>query len=289
MQFPTSSTTTIRNAFTVDVEEYFQVEAFSDFIKKEDWDKYPSRVEQQTGRLLDILASFQVRGTFFILGWLAERNPGLVTAIHQRGHEIASHGYDHTMVTKMNKEEFRKDIRKTKEILERITNEEVRGYRAPTFSILEKTSWAYEILLEEGYRYSSSVFPIYHDRYGWPGFGSEPRVMAKGGNSEICEVPMSTRSLGPLIIPFAGGGYLRAYPWFLTKVLFDDSNNGGNPVIVYIHPWELDLHHPEIEASFFKKIRHYHGLSSTEKKLECLLKAWKFDTVANFVRICKIK
>lgn len=279
--------TAVRNTFTVDVEEYFQVEAFSDHINKNDWNRYPSRVEEQTSRLLEILNTFHVRGTFFILGWLAERNPRLVKTIHEAGHEIASHGYEHTMITKMTKEDFRKDLRKSKNILEGIINTKVKGYRAPTFSIVKETRWAYTILLEEGFEYSSSVFPIFHDRYGWPGFGSDARVMASDGTSEIWEVPMSTSHFGRLTIPFAGGGYLRIYPWFLTKMLIDRLARGGKPVVVYIHPWELDGHHPDIEAPFFRRIRHYYGLSSVIEKLEHLLETFKFDTMGNFVKPTK--
>ena len=273
----------MKNILTVDVEEYFQVEAFSKVIEKKDWDKYQGRVEKPTLFLLEILDSFQVKGTFFVLGWLAERNPGLVREIFQAGHEIASHGYEHTMVMKMTREDFRKDLRKSKETLENIINTKVKGYRAPTFSIVQETRWAYPILLEEGFEYSSSVFPIYHDRYGWPGFGSDPRVMGRNGESEIWEVPMSTSPLGPLTIPVAGGGYLRTYPWFFTRMLVNRLAKGGKPVVVYIHPWELDGNHPEIEAPFFRKIRHYYGLSSTRKKLESLLQTLKFDTIANFL------
>ena len=276
---------TIRNAFTVDVEEYFQVEAFSGIIKKKDWENYPRRAEGQTHRLLDILETHKVQGTFFVLGWLAERNPALIRGIHDAGHEIASHGFDHRMISKMTPEEFRKDIRRSKEVLEGITNSAVVGYRAPTFSILEKTAWAYEVLLQEGYRYSSSVFPIWHDRYGWPKFGNHPRRMASNGNGEIWEIPMTVRSFGPLKIPFGGGGYLRSYPFFLTKALFRSHARNEKPAIVYIHPWELDPQHPKVPAPFLRRFRHHMGIPKMERKLIGLLQSMKFGTLSQMLEV----
>ena len=275
--------TIIRNVFSVDVEEYFQVEAFSEYIEKNDWEKYPSRVEEQTKRLLDLLDGFQVQGTFFVLGWLAERYPALVKNIFDAGHEIASHGFNHKMVSKMTPEEFQKDIRRSKEVLEGITNTAIKGYRAPTFSILKNTSWAYEILLHEGYRYSSSVFPIWHDRYGWQEFGYYPRRMASNENGEIWEVPMAVGSLGPLRIPFGGGGYLRSYPLFLTEALFRSLARKGRPAVVYIHPWELDSMHPVVQAPLLKRLRHQLGIQTVEKKITVLLQAMKFGTVAQYL------
>ena len=275
--------TPIRNVFSVDVEEYFQVEAFSKYIEKNDWDKYPSRVEEQTKRLLDLLDGFQVQGTFFVLGWLAERYAALVKNIFDGGHEIASHGFNHKMVSKMTPEEFQKDIRKSKEVLEGITNTAIKGYRAPTFSILKKTSWAYEILLHEGYRYSSSVFPIWHDRYGWPEFSYHPRRMASNENGEIWEVPMAVGSFGPLRIPFGGGGYLRSYPLFLTEALFRSLARKGRPAVVYIHPWELDPMHPSVLAPFLVRLRHRLGIQSAEKKVTSLLQSMKFGTLAQYL------
>ena len=278
-----SGTKAVRHAFTVDVEEYFQVEAFSDRIEKKDWDRYPRRVDEQTDRLLDILRSFHVQGTFFILGWLAERYPALIRRIAEAGHEIASHGFDHKMISHMTPEEFREDIRKTKGVLEGITGSEVLGYRAPTFSIIEKTAWAYEILLHEGYRYSSSVFPIWHDRYGWPKFGNHPRRMAFNEVGEIWEVPLTVGSLGPLKIPFGGGGYLRSYPFFLTKALFRSLARKGKPAVIYIHPWELDRNQPVVHAPFMRRLRHHLGIPKMERKLTNLLQWMQFGTVAQLL------
>jgi polysaccharide deacetylase family protein (PEP-CTERM system associated) len=273
----------VRNAFSVDVEEYFQVEAFSSLIPKSDWDRLPSRAEEQTRRTLELLDRFRVRATFFVLGWTAERNPDLVRTIHEAGHEIASHGFSHRMISDMTPEEFREDVRRAKGVLEGITGTEVAGYRAPTFSIMEKTSWAYGVLLDEGYRYSSSVYPILHDRYGWPGFGEDPRRMAANGKGEIWEVPMSVASFGPFRLPFGGGGYLRLYPLSLTKALFRNREREGRPAILYMHPWELDARQPKVKASLFRRIRHYMGIRNMERKLVSLLETGTFGTVGQYL------
>jgi polysaccharide deacetylase family protein (PEP-CTERM system associated) len=273
----------IRNAFTVDVEEYFQVEAFSRYIEKKDWGKYPHRVDGQTRKVLEILDRHDVRATFFVLGWLAERCPDLVRRIHDGGHEIASHGFEHEMISRMTPAEFRIDVRKAKETLERITKTPVRGYRAPTFSITGKTAWAYEILLEEGYRYSSSVFPIWHDRYGWPDFGEEPRRMASGDGGEIWEIPMTVGSIGPIRIPFGGGGYLRAYPLSLTRALFRNIARREKHAVLYIHPWELDREHPPVQAPLLRRVRHHIGIPRMEAKLINLLQSMRFGTVAQLL------
>jgi len=273
----------IRNVFTVDVEEYFQVEAFSGLIPKKDWHKFPSRVETTTKGLLELLDAHHVRGTFFVLGWIAERHPELIEKIFKAGHEVASHGFDHTMITEMTPEVFRKDVRASKAILEGITGKSITGYRAPTFSITEKTSWAYEILLQEGYSYSSSVYPIWHDRYGWPKFGNDPRQVGSDKNGEIWEVPLTVGSLGPFRIPFGGGGYLRAYPLLLTNALFRDLSRKGRHGVVYIHPWELDTDHPAVHAPFFRRLRHHIGIPKMRQKLTHLLRSMRFGTVSQLL------
>jgi polysaccharide deacetylase family protein (PEP-CTERM system associated) len=275
---------TVRHIFSVDVEEYYQVEAFSQIIPRDDWEKFPSRVEESTDRVLEILDGYNVKGTFFVLGCLALKLPGLVKRISDAGHEIASHGYDHTMITMLTPQNFREDIRKSRRILEDIVGMRVSGYRAPTFSITENTSWAYGVLLQEGYSYSSSVFPILHDRYGWPSFGDIPKNMADGGEGEIWEVPMSVGALGPLRIPFGGGGYLRTYPMALTKALFRKIERLGRTGVVYIHPWELDPGQPEIRAPLLRRLRHRHGIAKMEEKLLDLLNTMRFGTAAQYAR-----
>lgn len=271
------------NVFTVDVEEYFQVETFSDCIKKKDWERYPSRIEGQITRILEILDAYTVRATFFVLGWVAERHPDLVREIKAKGHEIASHGHDHSMITKISPEEFRKDIRTSKEILEKVTNSPVRGYRAPTFSITEKTAWAYRILLEEGYQYSSSVYPIWHDRYGWPKFGVRARKMASNGKENLWEIPLSVVSIGSVNIPAGGGGYLRIYPVSLTKAFFRQIMKMGQIGMVYIHPWELDTGQPAVKVPFLRHLRHYYGIGGMEGKIKELLGSFEFGRVRDIL------
>ena len=220
---------------------------------------------------------YEVKGTFFIVGWLAERKPDLVKMISRKGHEISSHGYSHTMVTKMTPQEFREDIRRAKEILEDITGEKVIGYRAPTFSIVYKTAWAYEILLEEGYRYSSSVFPIKHDRYGWVDFGVGEKIVASSGEIDLWEFPMSVWDLGPIRIPLGGGGYLRAYPLGLTRYLAGRVIDKGRPLILYVHPWELDDAHPRVDVPFLKRARHFIGIAGLDGKLQRILQSFRFS------------
>ncbi len=267
---------TILNIFTADIEEYFQVEAFSGYIRKDEWDHYPERVEKNTERLLEIMDLYEVKGTFFIVGWLAERKPDLVKMISRKGHEISSHGYSHTMVTKMTQREFREDIRRAKGILEDITGERVIGYRAPTFSIVNKTAWAYDILLQEGYRYSSSVFPIRHDRYGWIDFGLRKKIVASSEEIDLWEFPMSVWDLGPIRIPLGGGGYLRAYPLGLTRYLAGRVIDKGRPLILYVHPWELDDAHPRVDVPLLKRARHFIGIAGLDGKLQRILQSFRF-------------
>ena len=274
---------TNRHIFTVDVEEYFQVEAFSEYVKRKDWDRYPGRVEDSTTRLLDLLGAHRVSGTFFVLGWLAEKIPSLIRRIADAGHEIGSHGFEHKMITKMTPEEFRKDIRNSKKILEDITGKAIKGYRAPTFSIVKNTRWAYPILLDEGYRYSSSVYPVWHDRYGWPEFGEEPKIMATSAAGVLWEVPLSVGGIGFLKLPFGGGGYLRWYPLFLTKRFIHNSTRNGKPVVVYIHPWELDPQQPIVPAPILKRLRHRGGIAKMEQKLTVLLRDMEFGSITQYL------
>ena len=261
-------------ALTVDVEDYFQVEAFSKVVDRLDWEKYPSRVEGNMDRLLAIFENFEAKGTFFVLGWVARRFPGLVKRISAGGHEIGSHGDNHRMATTMTPREFRDDVKDSKKILEDIVGTPILGYRAPTFSILEQTSWTYEILLQEGYRYSTSVFPIRHDRYGWPQFGVVPREMASDGDSRIWEIPLSVARIGSANIPFGGGGYLRAYPIAVTKALFRWIGKRGQNGIIYIHPWEIDSNQPKIKAPLINRLRHRQGIRGMEQKIREILKTF---------------
>jgi polysaccharide deacetylase family protein (PEP-CTERM system associated) len=274
----------IASYLTVDVEEYYQAEIFSGIVDRADRMMHPPHVERNTMELIRLFNDCNVRGTFFILGTVAMKHPGLIRVIQESGNEIASHGDDHRMITKMSPPEFREDVRRSKRILEDIAGTAVVGYRAPTFSIVEKTEWAYEILLDEGFRYSSSVFPIHHDRYGWPEFGAVPRKMAVRGNRWIWEIPLSVERVGFINVPFGGGGYLRLFPMFLTKYFFRRSLRVGRPAIVYVHPWEIDRQHPRIAMPVLKRMRHYVGISGMQEKVRNLLRSFRFERMDEFMK-----
>ena len=269
---------------TVDVEEYYHAEVFSGIIDRAEQERYPAHVEKNTRGLLQLFQDCEVRGTFFILGSVAEKYPGLIRSIHEAGHEIASHGSGHRMITRMTPSEFREDVRKSRRILEDITGKAVLGYRAPTFSIVKRTEWAYEILRDEGFRYSSSVFPIRHDRYGWAAFGLSPRKMAVRDDRWIWEVPLSVERIGGVNLPFGGGGYLRLYPMSLTKYFFRRFLRNDRPAVVYVHPWEIDREHPRVAMPVLKRIRHYVGISGMEDKIRDLLRSFPFERMDEFLK-----
>jgi polysaccharide deacetylase family protein (PEP-CTERM system associated) len=257
------------NAFTVDVEDYFQVAAFEGHIAREDWDRHPRRVERNTEAVLNLLDAHGVKGTFFTLGWVAERCPALVRDIAARGHELASHGYDHTRVTQMNRDHFRDDVTRAKRLLEDAAGVAVRGYRAPTFSFNRDNRWAYELLLEAGYAYSSSVAPVKHDLYGIPDAPREPYRDASG----MLEIPISTIRIGARNLPCGGGGFFRLYPYRLTRWCIERINReDAQPCIFYMHPWEIDVEQPRQTGVGFKtRLRHYLNLSRVESRLQRLL------------------
>ncbi|MBI2798801.1 MAG: DUF3473 domain-containing protein [Gammaproteobacteria bacterium] len=262
------------NAFTVDVEDYFHVSAFERHIPRAAWAQQAQRVETSTDRVLAALEKRGTFGTFFTLGWVAERYPQLIRRIVAQGHELASHGYDHTRVTQMTPEVFRADITKTKRLLEDIAGTEVIGYRAPTFSFTKDNQWVYEILAEAGYRYSSSIAPVRHDLYGIP---DAPRH-AYQAPSGIMEVPISTVRIASHNLPCSGGGFFRLYPYRLTRWCFERLNvREGKPCIFYMHPWEIDPDQPrQRQLSFRTKFRHYLNLDRVAPRLDRLLKdfAW---------------
>jgi len=260
----------MRNALSVDVEDYFQVSAFEDVISRKDWDSRPLRVINSTYRLIELFEQFDVKATFFTLGWVAERSPELIRAIVESGHEIASHGYDHTRVTKFDSSKFREDVVRTKKTLEDISGVQVSGYRAPTFSIDISTPWALPLLLETGHRYSSSVYPVKHDLYGSVGTQRFPYEDKESG---LLEIPVSTVQLLGRNVPCGGGGYFRLYPYAFTRWCFRRINEreAGNGVF-YMHPWEIDVEQPRLPGISLKsRFRHYINLGNTEKRLRRLL------------------
>ena len=270
------------NALTIDVEDYFHVTAFERHVNPDEWDTYPLRVEDNTLRILDMLDEFTLKATFFVLGWVAERLPALVKEIHQRGHEIACHGYGHQLVYRLSPHEFRKDVSKAKNILEDICGEQVHGYRAPSYSITAKSLWALDILVEEGFTYDSSIFPITHDIYGIPGGKRFPHEISTHAG-KIREFPLSTFSMKIFgwqpRLPVAGGGYLRLFPAVLVAHAIQAINTGEKqPVVVYFHPWEIDPQQPRIRAGMKSSFRHYLNLERMELKIRHLLANFSFSS-----------
>lgn len=266
----------IANALTVDVEEHFQVEAFARVIPRESWDGLASRVEANTERLLALFGRAGVRATFFTLGWVAERQPALVRRIVAAGHELASHGHGHARVPSLGPEGFRADIRRARALLQDIGGVEVTGYRAPTFSLGPATPWAFDVLHEEGYRYSSSVYPVRHDLYGAP---NAPLLPFHPDGKPILEIPMTATRLLGRNLPCSGGGFFRLLPYDAFRLgLARVNRTERRPGIFYTHPWELDAGQPRVEAaSRLSRFRHYLNLSATEGRLARLLAEFRWD------------
>ncbi len=272
----------LTHCLTFDIEEHFQVSAFDSPMRRRHWDHFESRVERNTSKLLELLAVRDIRATFFVLGWVAERHQRLIRTIVQEGHEVASHGYAHEMVMAQTPATFREDIRKAKKILEDVSGNTVLGYRAPTFSISSETSWALPILVEEGFVYDSRVFPIWHDRYGWQ--DAHPwyhRVDTKAG--AIWEIPPSTVNFAGRRIPIAGGGYLRLYPSWLLRRWMKQVEDEGQPLVMYLHPWELDPDQPRMNGPLLSRVRHYFNLHKTEARLMQLLREFRFGPIREVI------
>ncbi len=268
--------------FSIDVEEHFQVSAFERFLPREQWDAQPSRVEEGMDRLLDLLARRQAKATCFILGWVAERHPGLVRRIAAAGHEIASHGWWHRKVSSLTADEFRSDLRQSKQLLEDLVGRPVHGFRAPSFSIRPGMEWAFDVLLEEGYRYDSSLFPIRRPDYGYPDAPPEPHHIACA-SGRLLELPMATIAIGRWRLPAAGGGYLRHLPFWVTHRAAAERAKRGLTGMFYIHPWEVDPDQPRLPVGRITGLRHYRGLENTVGRLERLLGEFEFTSVARWL------
>ena len=269
------------NAMTVDVEDYFQVSAFEGHIAKSEWDILQHRVMNNTLRILDLFAQKKVKATFFTLGWVAERYPQLIKRIVSEGHELASHGYEHIRVTEQTPEQFRFDIKKTKKLLEDISGQAVIGYRAASYSIMERNLWALQILEEEGHLYSSSIYPVKHDLYGIP---SAPRFAYVPDNvNTLLEVPITTLSVMQKNLPCGGGGFFRLYPYIFSKWAYQYINAvEKQPGIFYFHPWEIDPSQPKQKNLPAKsRFRHYLNLNRMENRLIHLLNDFAWDTMQN--------
>ncbi len=270
----------MKNALTIDVEDYYQVSAFESVVRFEDWNRYESRVERNTHQILDILDEHETTATFFVLGWVAEQQPKIVKAIHERGHEIASHGYAHRKIYTQTPDQFRKETKRSKRILEDIIGQPVIGYRAASYSITRESLWALDILKEEGFLYDSSIFPIHHDRYGMPDYQRFCHVLNGNGKDGLVELPLSTVRFAGTNIPIAGGGYLRFFPYAFTRWGIRRLNDKERqPVIVYLHPWEIDPQQPRIISNALSQFRHYLNLEKTETRLIRLLRDFQFAPI----------
>jgi len=270
---------------TVDVEDYFQVSAFDNVVSRGSWDAFDSRVERNTNRLLESFDRAGVHATFFVLGWVAERFPSLVRLIAQTGHEVASHGYHHRLLYTQTPGQFREDVRSAKGILEDVIGMPVRGFRAPSYSIVASSLWALDVLIEEGYAYDTSIFPIHHDRYGIRDARRHVHVLQRASGA-IVEMPASTVRLAGVNFPIAGGGYFRLLPYRWTEWGIQRVNRlERQPVVFYIHPWEVDPEQPRFDVGAVTHMRHYTGLGSTLGRLKRLLREFRFDTVATVLNL----
>ncbi|MCP9447107.1 MAG: DUF3473 domain-containing protein [Nitrospira sp.] len=275
------------HALSFDVEEHFQVSAFWSDERRSKWESYESRIERNVDKILSLLSLYGVHATFFVLGWVASRRRGVVKTIVDQGHELASHGFGHEMITMQHPAQFRDDVRKSKQLLEDIAGVPVYGYRAPSFTIVSRTRWALPILVEEGYRYDSSIFPIRHDRYGMPGALPYCHRIETGSGS-LWEVPPSTLKVGSVRIPIAGGGYFRLFPYPMLRPLLNRAVAEGHPLVMYFHPWELDPEQPRMTGSWLSTFRHYLNLDKTERRLKWLLSDFRFTTIQNAVEMVRL-
>jgi polysaccharide deacetylase family protein (PEP-CTERM system associated) len=269
------------NAMTVDVEDYFQVSAFAGVVSQSQWSSHESRVCANTDRLLRIFEEFDVRATFFVLGWVAERFPELVQRIQRASHELASHSYDHGLVYDKTPESFRQDLQRARVVIEQAAGVAVRGYRAPSYSITERSLWALDVLVSEGYHYDSSIYPIRHDRYGIPTWRRHIHKVDRPQGS-LWELPGSTIRRVGTNLPIGGGGYFRLLPYWWTRNGIRALNTIENrPAIFYLHPWEIDPDQPRLNGSAMSRVRHYHNLHRTETRLRRLLGEFRFGPISD--------
>lgn len=267
---------------TVDVEDYFQVSAFEGVVERDSWHRYESRVAANTDRVLQLMADARVTGTFFVLGWVAERYPHIVQRIAASGHALASHSYWHRLVYTLTPEEFREDLRRAKDVIESAGGVRVVGFRAPSFSIVERSLWALDVLIEEGYAYDASIFPIRHDRYGIPNAPRYPHRITRASGS-IVEVPGTAVRARGATVPL-GGGYFRLLPYAWTRWALRRMNEReGQPAMFYIHPWEFDPSQPRIRASLVSRMRHYNQIGRTADRFRRLLSDFRFGSIEDVV------
>jgi polysaccharide deacetylase family protein (PEP-CTERM system associated) len=277
----------VNNGLSIDVEDYFHAEVITRSIGRNAWDSMESRVVRNTSCVLDLLSQYDVRATFFILGWVAEHFPELVREIYSLGHEIGCHSFWHRLIYELSPEEFRKDTRRAKDVIESTVGARIIGYRAPSFSITKRSQWALKILSEEGFEYDSSIFPIRHDLYGIP---EHPRFRCQHGHDgdwKIEEFPISTWRIGSINLPFGGGGYLRILPLAYTRQALRGLNmREGQPAIIYFHPWEIDPAQPRLSLSLSSRFRHYTNLEHTKARIASLLQNYKFVPLRELLAAC---
>jgi polysaccharide deacetylase family protein (PEP-CTERM system associated) len=275
----------ILNAMTVDVEDYYHVSAFSDDIHMHDWDNMESRVVRNTVHILKLFSEHDVKATFFVLGWVAEKYPEVVQEIAKEGHEIACHGYSHQLVYSQTVNTFREETVRAKSILEDIAQQSVIGYRAASYSITDRSRWALDVLVELGFKYDSSIFPIHHDRYGIPDSPKFPYYLRTPKGFSLIEFPLSTVNIFGYRLPVAGGGYFRLYPYLVSRMALRNINRTHNqPFIFYLHPWEIDPEQPRIKTKILSKFRHYNNLEKCEGRLVHLLGDFHFSTVEKVLK-----
>ena len=273
------------NALTIDVEDYYHVSAFEAVVPFADWERYESRVEKNTHRILDLLDAHTTKATFFVLGWVVERHPGLIRTLVARGHEVASHGYAHQRVYTQTPEQFRTETRRSKCLLEDTLGQPLRGYRAASYSITVQSLWALDVLREEGFVYDSSIFPIRHDLYGIPSYPRFCYMIPGQSGAPLVEFPLSTLRLGGTNFPIAGGGYLRLFPYAYTRWGIRYLNRREDqPAVVYLHPWELDPEQPRLPAGKLSRFRHYTNLHRMEERFVRLLQDFSFGPMSEVLQ-----
>lgn len=269
----------MKNTLTIDVEDYFHVAALGKSIDKKDWDSIEPRVVENMHRLLDLFDEHEVKATHFVLGWVAERFPALIKEIDRRGHEVASHGFSHQLVYKQTPEIFEQETRDSKNLIEDIVGKQVFGYRAASYSITNKSLWALDILVDLGFIYDSSIFPVVHDNYGIKGSPEYPHILETPNKKRLVEYPLSTYGFLGQAIPVAGGGYFRLYPYWLSRFFYRSINKSNMPFVFYLHPWEVDPAQPRVKASLLSEFRHYNNLDKCEGRLSKLLSDFNFTTM----------
>ena len=272
----------MKNAMSIDLEDWFCVHNMEQAISRSDWDACEMRVTENTRSILELLARHKTEATFFVLGWVAERVPDLVREIASHGHEIATHGYSHTLLTDMTPESFEEDLKRAIHVTRNCVDQEIIGFRAPSFTVTNKTLWAVDVLTRNGIKYDSSVFPVgFHPDYGMP----NASLAVYRHNDSLVEVPLSCAEFMGKRIPCSGGGYFRIFPYAITRRLLKLCNEQGRPAIFYLHPWELDPRQPRVKLPLLKKFRHYYNLNKTLARLDRLLGDFEFTSVRKVIGI----